>query len=236
MVFQSRKNSIMSLLYQSLRSASSRIFANCIWGTTNLTMEFNGFRTTPSRNYIYSDIKQKIAIPLCRRCICQIVQELTSLFRITLLSFTRLSLTLARTMDDLDIQTAQLIIQLARDDIYQFDDNAFGGNNQDGDLLSDLEFALAEQEREFMQHWTGYGGTQINQNAGGPSRRTGGSGNAGGGNMGNSAVAGPSRVPNPRPATPINLIDIEDDYDDIYVNPYSAASSSSNGSQSQFER
>ncbi|KAM6491013.1 hypothetical protein JOM56_013252 [Amanita muscaria] len=130
-------------------------------------------------------------------------------------------------MDDLDIQTAQLIIQLARDDIYQFDDNAFGGNNQDGDLLSDLEFALAEQEREFMQHWTGYGGTQINQNAGGPSRRTGG-----GGNAGNGAVAGPSRVPNPRPATPINLIDIDDDYDDIYVNPYSAASSSSDRARS----
>ncbi|KAM6491016.1 hypothetical protein JOM56_013255 [Amanita muscaria] len=136
-------------------------------------------------------------------------------------------------MDDLDIQTAQLIIQLARDDLYQLDDNASSGNNQD---VSDLELALAEQEREFMEHWTGYGGTQIKQNVGGPSRQAG-SGN--GSNVGDSAVArsstGPIRragSPQLRPVTPINPIDDYDDYDDddMYVNPYeptSAASSSS---------
>ncbi|KIL58432.1 hypothetical protein M378DRAFT_15551 [Amanita muscaria Koide BX008] len=136
-------------------------------------------------------------------------------------------------MDDLDIQTAQLIIQLARDDLYQLDDNASSGNNQD---VSDLELALAEQEREFMERWTGYGGTQIKQNAGGPSRQAG-SGN--GSNVGDSAVARSSTglirragSPQLRPVTPINPIDDDDDdYDDMYVNPYeptSAASSSSN--------
>jgi hypothetical protein len=58
-------------------------------------------------------------------------------------------------MTDLDIQTAQLIIQLAREDIYGLD------GSPDDALVSDLEFALAAQEQEFMQHWTGYGDAQF---------------------------------------------------------------------------
>ncbi|KAK2461387.1 hypothetical protein APHAL10511_006611 [Amanita phalloides] len=51
-------------------------------------------------------------------------------------------------------RTAQLIIQLARDDLYGLDNGVDGG-------LSDLEFALAEQEREFMQFWMDYGDAQV---------------------------------------------------------------------------
>ena len=67
-------------------------------------------------------------------------------------------------MTDLDIQTAQLIIQLAREDIYGLD------GAPDDSLLSDLEFALAAQEQEFMQHWTNYGDAQFTPgNRSGPS-------------------------------------------------------------------
>lgn len=94
----------------------------------------------------------------------------------------------------LDTKTAQLIIQLARDDIYALDHGGLfgaddrvrnnnvgrgggggGGSSSSGRAgggrgrggrgggitLSDLEFALAEQEREFMQFWADYGDTQV---------------------------------------------------------------------------
>lgn len=72
-------------------------------------------------------------------------------------------------MTDLDIQTAQLIIQLAREDIYGLD------GSPDDALVSDLEFALAVQEQEFMQHWMGYGDAQFR-----PGDRLGPSGGGGG--------------------------------------------------------
>ncbi len=58
-------------------------------------------------------------------------------------------------MTDIDIQTAQLIIQLARDDLYGPD------GSPDEESLSDLEFALAAQEREFMDYWMNYGDPQV---------------------------------------------------------------------------
>jgi hypothetical protein len=58
-------------------------------------------------------------------------------------------------MTDIDIQTAQLIIQLARDDLYGPD------GSPDDESLSDLEFALAAQEQEFMQYWMDYGVAQV---------------------------------------------------------------------------
>lgn len=72
-------------------------------------------------------------------------------------------------MTDLDIETAQLIIQLAREDIYGLD------GSPDDALVSDLEFALAAQEQEFMHHWTGYGDAQFT-----PGDRPGPSGGRGG--------------------------------------------------------
>ncbi|KAF8627550.1 hypothetical protein AX15_004370 [Amanita polypyramis BW_CC] len=69
-------------------------------------------------------------------------------------------------MTDLDIGTAMLIIQLARDDIYGLGGNDSGsggsGGGDEGDgSLTDLEFALAEQEREFMEYWTDYGDARV---------------------------------------------------------------------------
>ncbi len=58
-------------------------------------------------------------------------------------------------MTDIDIQTAQLIIQLARDDLYGPD------GSPDEESLSDLEFALAAQEQEFMEYWMNYGDAQV---------------------------------------------------------------------------
>ncbi|PFH50199.1 hypothetical protein AMATHDRAFT_61537 [Amanita thiersii Skay4041] len=70
-------------------------------------------------------------------------------------------------MTDLDVATAQLIIRLAREDLYeQFDlDDASAGLNNNGQgqgglSLTDAEYALAMQEQEFMQFWIGYGEAQ----------------------------------------------------------------------------
>ncbi|KAM6492949.1 hypothetical protein JOM56_011083 [Amanita muscaria] len=90
-------------------------------------------------------------------------------------------------MADIDVQTAQLIIQLARDDFYQLGDDA-----QDGGLLSDLEFALVAQEREFMQRWRDYGDVQFHPGARSGGGRTGDNTRI----LGNQGNDGPSHATN----------------------------------------
>ncbi|KIL58422.1 hypothetical protein M378DRAFT_170583 [Amanita muscaria Koide BX008] len=71
---------------------------------------------------------------------------------------TSLSLRVASTLADLDMPTAQLVIELALDDLYQLPDDEFNSNR----VLSNLEYALAEQEREFMRYRSVYGFSQSN--------------------------------------------------------------------------
>ncbi|KAF8637456.1 hypothetical protein AX17_002801 [Amanita inopinata Kibby_2008] len=88
-------------------------------------------------------------------------------------------------MTDLDVATAQLIIRLVRDDIYGLDP---GDASDAGASLSDVEYALAMQEQEFMQHWLAYGGAQFEPGQGG--------------NQGASGSSGGVSQPNPRSPSP----------------------------------
>ena len=118
-------------------------------------------------------------------------------------------------MTDIDIQTAQLIIQLARDDLYGLD------GSPDDASLSDLEFALAAQEHEFMQYWMNYGDAQVT-----PTNRTG-AGFAGSGTGSNVGSPTTSAV-RPTPVSPIPQPPAPSISSRRGPGPQSPASSSSN--------